>query len=71
MFPYSLSTGDNVEAKLYATNVQGDSLESQVGSGALVITIPDAPHTLLEDYSQRTSSSLAITWLEGASNGYS
>jgi hypothetical protein len=62
MIPYSLSLGESVEAKLYATNVQGDSLESAIGDGALIITIPDPPVSLTEDELQRSATNLAITW---------
>lgn len=62
MIPYSLSLGESVEAKLYATNVQGDSLESAIGDGALIITIPDPPVSLAEDELQRSATNLAITW---------
>lgn len=69
--PFSLSIGQSVQAKVIATNVKGDSLESQPGSGAIIITRPDSPINLLEDTSQRTKSALAITWEAAAYDGLS
>lgn len=42
---------------------------SNEGNGAIIITTPDPPINLQEDYSQRTKSTLAITWEEAAFNG--
>jgi hypothetical protein len=67
--PYSLQFGDSVIAKVIATNSKGSSTESSTGSGATIITVPDAPISLLEDTSQRTISDLGITWSDGASDG--
>lgn len=60
--PYSLNVGDQIYIKVVATNVKGDSVASIEGSDSLVITSPDAPLNLVEDTSQRTSSSLGLTW---------
>jgi hypothetical protein len=35
----------------------------------VIITYPDAPVSLAEDFSQRTATSVRLTWLEGAENG--
>jgi hypothetical protein len=67
--PYNLPYGSSIYAKLYAYNIYGDSLVSTEGNGALILTNPDAPITLVEDYSQRTATALAISWSKGASNG--
>lgn len=61
--PYSLEWGSSVYAKVIAINIYGDSDESVEGNGAIIVTTPDAPTTLEEDYSQRTKSVLAITWV--------
>ena len=60
--PFSLDWGDSVFAKVIATNLYGDSLESLEGNGAYITTNPDQPTNLVEDYSQRTKSTLAIDW---------
>ena len=67
--PYSLNWGTDVYAKVTAINTYGVSAESDAGNGATIITNPDAPTTLAEDYSQRTATSLTITWVEGPTNG--
>jgi len=41
--PFSLQFPDEIIVKIVATNIKGDSEESPQGSGATVITAPDAP----------------------------
>lgn len=41
--PFSLSWGVSVYAKIIAGNIVGNSLESNVGNGAVILTVPDAP----------------------------
>lgn len=60
--PYSLEWGASVYAKVIATNIYGDSLSSEEGNGAYITTTPDPPTDLIEDYSQRTKSTLGLTW---------
>lgn len=78
--PYSLSLGESVFAKVLASNVKGDSSESDVGSGALIITQPDPPLNLAENEAERSATSIGLTWsitsdggrrLSTYSNGYS
>ena len=49
-------------AKVLATNKFGSSDYSQNGSGANLITKPDAPTGLVEDSSIRSPTTLGITW---------
>jgi len=67
--PYSLAWGSSITAKVIATNLYGDSAESTEGNGAVITTTPDAPTTLAENTSQRTKSTLGLTWSAGSSNG--
>jgi hypothetical protein len=67
--PYSLTTGDQVIVKVIATNVKGDSVISDSGTGATVITKPDAPINLSETLSERTVTTIGIQWNIGAQNG--
>lgn len=67
--PYSLTTGDQVIVKVIATNVKGDSVISDSGTGATVITKPDAPINLSENLSERTVTTIGIQWNIGAQNG--
>lgn len=67
--PYSLNFGDSIYAKVIATNVKGDSIESDEGNGAIIIQVPDAPINLAEDTSLRTVTTIGLTWNSGASDG--
>jgi hypothetical protein len=60
--PYSLSYGASVYATLTATNIMGISLVSEAGNGAEILTIPDAPVSLIEVVDQRSVSTLGIEW---------
>lgn len=60
--PFSLSWGTSVYAKLIATNIEGDSIESNEGNGAMIIRDPDAPSNLIETYAQRTPTTLGLEW---------
>jgi hypothetical protein len=48
--PFVLDWGSRVWAKVVATNIKGDSLESDEGTGALIISYPDASVNLVENY---------------------
>jgi hypothetical protein len=52
-----------------AINIYGESQESDEGNGAVITTNPDAPVNLLEDETQRTKSTLAITWEDAPFTG--
>lgn len=67
--PFNLEWGASVFARVYATNFYGDSAVSPEGNGAVIQTYPDAPVNLAEDYSQRTKSTLGITWEDAAFTG--
>ena len=60
--PFNLPYGSSVFAKIIATNIKGDSSESNAGNGAVIVTIPDPPINLVEDLSKRSYSSLGIQW---------
>jgi hypothetical protein len=66
---YNLPWGSSIFAKVIAYNIYGDSAESNVGNGALIMTYPDAPQNLLEVYSSRTATTLGLSWEAGAQNG--
>lgn len=67
--PYLLPWGADVYAKVIAINVYGASQESDAGNGAAIITYPDAPINLSEDYSLRTATAIGLQWEEGTANG--
>jgi hypothetical protein len=60
--PYSFEWGSSIYAKVIATNIYGDSVESNEGNGAVITTTPDAPINLVEVYEQRTKSTIGLTW---------
>lgn len=49
--PFNLDWGSSIYAKVSARNVNGYSIDSQSGNGAIIITTPDPPINLSEDYS--------------------
>jgi len=52
-----------------AYNIYGNSANSTVGNGAIILTFPDAPLYLEEVYSQRRATSIGLAWTEGLANG--
>ena len=56
-------------AKILAYNKYGDSIESEPGNGAIIITFADAPTDLAEVAMLRTHSSITFTWAQGLNNG--
>jgi hypothetical protein len=66
---YNLPWGSEIKAKLIARNAYGDSEESDVGGSAVILTNPDKPLNVVEVYSERTATSLGVSWDEGSQNG--
>jgi len=52
-----------------ATNVYGETAQSTAGNGATYTRVPDAPVSLTEDVSLRSSTTLGFTWADGAHDG--
>jgi hypothetical protein len=67
--PYNLEYGDNIYAKLLATNIFGDSPVSNSGGGATVVVVPDAPIDLIKDTTVSSKSIIKFSWTEAAFNG--
>ena len=67
--PFNFSWGASIYAKVVATNSFGNSLESELGNGAIIMTKPDAPINLAETVASRTPTSITFTWDDGANNG--
>lgn len=67
--PFSLSYGNQVFAKILATNSNGSSPASAESNGVAISTTPDAPINLQVNDLSRTVDSFEITWADGASNG--
>ena len=43
-----------------ATNVKGNSTQSNAGNGAIIVTVPDPPISLSEVLTVKTSTSIGI-----------
>jgi hypothetical protein len=70
--PFSLVTGSSIYASVVAYNNVGDSPNSDVGNGALIIvsTIPDAPTNLLRNaLISLDMTMISFTWEDGAADG--
>jgi hypothetical protein len=67
--PFSLPWGSSIVAKVVAYNYYGDSLTSEPGNGAILITYPDAPLNLQETVSERNKCTITFSWTEGFKNG--
>lgn len=67
--PYNVLWGDHIWVKVAANNIKGASVESNPGSGAMILTRADKPINLVELYQYRTKSVLSVDWDEGAANG--
>lgn len=60
--PYLLPWGSNIKATVIAYNGNGNSLPSEIGSGAVILTSPDPPTNLVETVAARTRSTITFTW---------
>lgn len=60
--PFNLVQGDSVYAKLYSTNMFGDSLESDIGNGGLIALVPTAPLDLANQAAVTSYSAIGLTW---------
>jgi hypothetical protein len=47
----------------------GESDHSVAGNGAYYTRVPDAPVNVLENISERTSTTIGLTWEDGLNNG--
>lgn len=61
--PFSLAYGSSVYAKLLATNVVGSSGYSAAGNGAIILSTPGAPTSLVNNVAVSTATSLLMTWV--------
>ena len=53
-----------------ATNAYGDSAISDVGNGAIMVLVPDAPINLQDDPLTTSDSVIRFIWSDGVSDGY-
>jgi len=67
--PYSIQWGLNITVQIRAINNYGASTYSVSGFGGAIITIPDAPISIVEVIQLRTLNAISFTWQQGSSNG--
>lgn len=65
--PYLVDWGSSIYAKVSAQNTYGTSLYSTQGNGAVIITYPGAPTSLLS--TQITTTSIQFSWTASTSTG--
>ena len=52
-----------------AQNAYGISSRSDIGNGAIILTNPSAPVSLLENKVPKSATTIGMTWQDGLSNG--
>jgi len=60
--PFNLPWGSSIQIQVVAYNIYGNSQPSVIGNGAIILTVPDAPTALTENYSLRAIRQLSIYW---------
>jgi len=66
---YQLPWGSSIYAKIVSYNFFGYSKESAVGNGAVILTYPDPPLNVAEIISERSDSSISLSWTNGLADG--
>lgn len=66
--PFSLQWGDSVYARVVAYNAYGISDTSEIGNGALILTIPDTPVLFTEDLTVKSPTTIGLSWQKSISN---
>jgi len=67
--PYTLVQGNTVNAKVIAYNFYGPSTESDVGSGAIIVLVPQPPIGLANAPSVTTAYVIGLTWNDDMRTG--
>ena len=61
--------GDEIRAKVTATNSYGTSGESAVGGGDVVVLVPDPPINLIDDVDVTTAYIMGMLWQDPVNDG--
>jgi hypothetical protein len=61
--------GTSIQIQVKAFNAYGESLVSDIGNGATMVFVPDAPINLLNDPFTTNDSTIRFTWSDGPSDG--
>lgn len=67
--PYLIPWAGEIRVKVVASNWLGDSAESDVGGGAFIFRVPDAPVNLANVAGVTMGNQIGISWQEGPENG--
>jgi hypothetical protein len=67
--PFDLILNDSIDFIVRATNAYGDSEFSQLGGGALIQLVPDAPLNLQDKADETSATQITFTWENGISDG--
>lgn len=67
--PYSLLLGFKISAYVVAYNDYGLSLASPIGNEGVIVLVPDAPVSPINDPAITDKSEIGFSWSDGASNG--
>jgi hypothetical protein len=60
--PFLLNKGNSVYVKIISVNFYGDSVYSNLGNGAVIQNVPDAPYNLENDPTTTSDTVIRITW---------
>jgi hypothetical protein len=64
--PFNLQWGEQVFAKIIASNWRGSSGESGVSNGVVILSVPDAPINLVNVPAITDGTTIGIQWEIGA-----
>ncbi len=67
--PYLLPWGSSVKAIISATNVVGQSAFSSIGNGAVLLSVPSEPLTLVNVPAVTTDKQIGLAWSVPVSAG--
>jgi hypothetical protein len=67
--PFNLGLGYSITVTVMAHNLYGESLNSEAGSGADIVLVPDAPSNFANVASITLASRIGLSWTQGASSG--
>jgi titin len=67
--PYHLAWGSSVWAQVTATNIKGDSVISQVGNGAIILTVPGEPTALANVPTVTNAIQVGLEWTAPSEDG--
>lgn len=60
--PFEMPWGSSISAQVYSSNVLGNSVYSDIGNGAVILSIPSAPYDLENDIAYTTASTIGFKW---------